>query len=116
MKKILVCGGRDYADLGRLTLVLNAVREQPYEEDVIIHGDAPGADSLAGQYARACGLPEVKVPANWTFYGNRAGPIRNGWMLRLAPDEVIAFPGGTGTQNMVDQAWAAGIPVRKVDW
>ena len=30
------------------------------------------------------------------------------------PDLVIAFPGGRGTENMIKQAEAAGIPVRRI--
>jgi UDP-N-acetylmuramoylalanine-D-glutamate ligase len=32
------------------------------------------------------------------------------------PDLVVAFPGGRGTENMVKQAEAAGVPVKKVGW
>lgn len=60
------------------------------------------------------GCPVIRMDANWDFYGKKAGPIRNTWMLKYAtPDLVIAFPGGGGTADMVAQAEAAGIDVFK---
>jgi hypothetical protein len=44
-----------------------------------------------------------------------AGPIRNARMLEEGkPDIVIAFPGGRGTANMIEQAHAAGVEVVQV--
>jgi ABC-type Fe3+-hydroxamate transport system substrate-binding protein len=30
------------------------------------------------------------------------------------PDLVVAFPGGRGTANMIEQAEQAGVPVRRI--
>lgn len=50
--------------------------------------------------------------ADWKKHGKAAGPIRNGIMLRDGkPDMVVAFPGGRGTANMVDQARLADLIV-----
>lgn len=109
MKRLLVCGGRDYHDRDRVYQELD--REKP---DVIITGGAQGADALAGKYAGEKGVPLIIMPAPWAI-GSSAGPIRNGWMIRFAnPTEVLAFPGGKGTANMVDNARRAGLPVREV--
>lgn len=70
-----------------------------------------GADSLAGQWARERGVQEVACPANWDKYGRRAGALRNRAMADLGPDKVIAFPGGIGTNMMVEMAEEYGIPV-----
>lgn len=51
------------------------------------------------------------VHANWEAFGAAAGPVRNRWMLDLEPDLVIAFPGGKGTKNMIEQAKKRGVPV-----
>jgi predicted Rossmann-fold nucleotide-binding protein len=37
----------------------------------------------------------------WDNFGSRAGAMRNENMLLLAPDLVVAFPGGPGTAHMV---------------
>lgn len=108
MRRVLVCGGRDFNDVDRVRRGL-----LPFGRNiVIIHGDARGADALAGSFARSEGIAEIKVPAQWAYYGKIAGPIRNKWMLEgLKPDIVVAFPGGRGTADMRDRAEKAGIQV-----
>jgi hypothetical protein len=81
-------------------------------DDVIIHGAAPGADTLAGQWAADKGIPVEAFPADWEKHGRAAGPIRNKQMLDDGkPDLVVAFPGGWGTANMCKQAREAGVRV-----
>jgi hypothetical protein len=83
---------------------------------VIIHGAAPGADSIARLAAEDLGLRTEAHPADWARYGRRAaGPIRNQEMLDSGIDLVIAFPGGRGTADMVRRARKAGITIREVD-
>lgn len=109
--RILVCGGREYSDFATLTKTLDAARAK-HGDIIVIHGGARGADSLAGKWADLRGVPCIGMNAAWTFYKNRAGPIRNQWMLDHAgPQAVIAFPGGTGTADMVTRAKAADLPV-----
>jgi hypothetical protein len=105
--KVLVCGGRDYADAGFLYGFLDTLKPS-----VVVHGCAPGADSLAGRWATERGVPQEPYPADWQKYGRRAGPLRNEQMLREAkPDLVVAFPGGRGTAHMVRIAEEAGVKV-----
>lgn len=81
----------------------------------IIHGGANGADSLAHQYAHISGIPVTVYPADWKKHGRGAGPIRNAQMLTEGkPDLVVAFPGGTGTKDMVTRAKRAGVEVLEV--
>ncbi len=113
--RILVCGGRDFADSEKLATVLDALHGQ-YTISVLIHGTASGADTLAGEWAASRGIPVQEFPANWEGEGRAAGPIRNKRMLDEGrPDLVIAMPGGRGTANMVSQARSAGVPVKLVD-
>lgn len=110
--RLLVCGGRDYADRKRLFSVLDAL--QPYPT-VVIHGAARGADSLAGEWARVRDIAERPFPADWKTHGKGAGFIRNRQMLiEGQPTFVVAFPGGRGTGNMIKLAKAAGVPVMEV--
>lgn len=112
--KVLVCGGRNFSDQGLLESHLWRLNEAQGITHVI-HGAAKGADSLAGAWARSqYGIQEVACPANWYLHGNIAGPMRNRAMLALAPDLVLAFRGGRGTENMVTQATAAGVRVHRV--
>lgn len=112
--KVLVCGGRDYADARALAEVLDAIgRETPITR--LIHGAARGADSLAAAWAKSRGIPASAFPADWKTDGRAAGFVRNARMLREGrPEVVVAFPGGKGTAHMVNLARAAGVPVREI--
>lgn len=104
----LFCGSRDKFDEGEILLAIHSLPDG----SVVIHGDAKGVDRLAGEFATARGLHEVKVPALWSRYDKAAGPLRNQAMLRLCPSIVHAFPaGGPGTKDMIAQAEKAGIEV-----
>ena len=73
--------------------------------DVIIHGDARGADRTAGKWADRNNVPVEVYPADWKSLGKKAGPLRNTQMLDEGkPDVCVAFPGGVGTSDMVGKA------------
>lgn len=109
--RVLCCGGRDYASVDHVFAALDALRASN-EIALIIHGQARGADYLSGAWAKKRGVPWVEMPANWDAFRKRAGHLRNQAMLDLlAPNYVVAFPGGSGTADMVKIATAAGLTV-----
>lgn len=109
--RVLVCGGRNFSDIQGLFKVLDEIRP-----DTIVHGNARGADKIAGLWARRNKKLELSFSANWKAYGRAAGYIRNKQMLqRGKPDMVIAFPGGKGTANMVNIAKKAGVKVKIIE-
>lgn len=111
-QKMLVCGGRKYWEWAKIANALDRF-ERP---GVVITGGATGADAVADQWAERRGIQRVICPAPWNGSAGRgAGHIRNSFMLALQPDIVVAFPGGAGTRNMVNQAREAGIPVIELD-
>lgn len=111
--RVLVCGGRYYEDRAAVFAALDAIHAlTPIH--VIVEGGARGADALAGSWARVREVSNWRVPADWSRHGNAAGMLRNGRMLEMCtPDVVLAFPGGAGTADMVRQAKAAGVEVRR---
>lgn len=110
--KVLVCGGRDYEDFCFLDDKLTEIAQGPERLEMIIQGGAKGADSLAWDWAYMNNIPCLRVPALWKKYGKSAGYYRNKLMLELiTPDVVVAFPGGVGTQMMIELATRAGIKV-----
>lgn len=112
--RVLVCGGRDYADGGAVHRALWAV-SQRQRISLVIEGGARGADMLGRLWALKRAIPVFTFPADWTRYGNAAGPARNAKMLKLArPHLVVAFPGGAGTADMVSRARAEGIEVEEI--
>jgi hypothetical protein len=112
--RILVCGGRDYADARSLNATLDTLHaERPVTE--LIHGAARGADRLAAAWAETRRIPALAFPADWERHGKSAGFLRNADMLRQGrPGVVLAFPGGRGTAHMVKLARKAGVPVREI--
>lgn len=111
-KVILVCGSRKWAD--RLP-IWDALFRLRHETELVIHGAARGADTLAGDVCRDLGIPVHEYPADWDRYGKGAGFIRNSRMLKEGqPDLVLAFteePEG-GTAQMVKLARKADVEVR----
>ena len=136
--RVLVCGGRTFGAFldGKHHMVTRkeqAFIEQALDEicgettptqplvfesrfhDVVTHvivGGAKGADTIAERWAREKSIPVTVYPANWDRDKKAAGPIRNKLMLTDGkPDLVVAFPGGSGTGNMIAQAVKAGVKV-----
>lgn len=109
--RVIVCGGRDYTDRERVFAALDRA-DARRRIDYLIHGGAPGADELAGEWARERGRPHEVMRAEWKRLGAAAGPARNQRMLdECRPSALIAFPGQRGTADMVRRAEAAGLPV-----
>ncbi len=112
--RAIVCGGRDYRDAVRLNTVLDSMDDLT----LVISGCYKGADTLALRWAMSRQVEFRGYPAKWGRPGTirrSAGPIRNQRMLDDGePDLVIAFPGGTGTANMLRLARAAGVPTKEI--
>jgi hypothetical protein len=109
--RLLVCGGRDYADEAAAFRALDAADAQR-RVAVVIHGGALGADTLAGRWAAARGRECIVFRADWQAHGKAAGPHRNAQMLNEGrPNGVLALPGGRGTADMTRRAKAYGLPV-----
>lgn len=108
MRRVLVFGGWDFGDAKAIDEAL-----KPFGRDIaIVHGDCSDADRLAGAWARRNGICEIKIPANFTYYGSPGGPIRNKWLIHwVRPQIAVAFPGGKGTADMAQKLEAAGIQV-----
>ena len=117
---LLVCGGRDYADRARVWDLLDRVARR-MAITAVRHGAASGADTLAGEWAMESWVPEEPRPAAWRSGGRRgpvdfsAGPKRNAAMpAEGGVAACVAFPGGPGTENMVERCKRAGVPVWEV--
>lgn len=112
--KVLVCGGRDFKNHVVANKALDLL-DKEYKFTVVIDGMARGADELGFNWAISRGVKTERYRADWDTYGRSAGPIRNKQMLvEGVPELVVAFPGGAGTANMIKQAEAAGIPIKRV--
>jgi hypothetical protein len=113
---VIVCGGRDYSNQQFLFRKLDELQIERGPFDVVVHGDAKGADRHAHNWALLRGIVPIPVPAEWDRHGKSAGPIRNRRMLTdYDPDLVIAFPGHEGTADMIKQAKQASVEVIEID-
>jgi len=116
--KILVTGDRHY---DRTDFIISAFRRLLNGVDfpthtvsiakssiTLIHGGAPGADTLAGQVARNTNWKVDVYKSNWRKYGRGAGPIRNVEMFKAEPNLILAFHNrlmeSRGTKHMVSYA------------
>lgn len=116
-KRILVFGGRHYADEKALFGALYTLQHK-HGAFVVVHGGATGADALAAAWARWVEAKAEAFPVDWTAakreLGERwrsAGPRRNAQMIAAGLDGAVGFPGGRGTADMARQLQAAGVPV-----
>lgn len=140
MRVVIVTGGRTYGavsrffpatdeliairnkELARRKHVFAALDELHASEaiDLLIQGGAKGADTVAKEWAIERAVHVLTMPANWERDGKAAGPIRNGQMVKKGVEYnalgrsvlVLAFPGGRGTANMIEQSHKAGLLIR----
>ena len=107
--RVIVCGSRKWTDREAIT---NRLFELP-SHATIVHGNAKGADRIAGQEAEKLGLFVEPWDAQWDLYGKAAGFIRNEAMAKAGADLCLAFWDGQsrGTSDMVDHAESYGIPL-----
>lgn len=114
---VLICGSRNWKEEEALPeyRIETYIKTLP-PNAVIIHGEAPGADTIADRIGRERGHTVRGFPANWDLYGDAAGAIRNQEMLDFGVDQVTAFhediANSKGTKDMVARARKAWIPVQ----
>lgn len=114
--RLLVTGSRHWRDRNAIDAELAFLHDE-HGLECVIHGDCRGADRMAGDWARANGVEEIACPADWKNLGHAAGPMRNrGMIVMHRPDAILVFhedlENSRGTQDMVNQAKRAGLPVR----
>ena len=119
MTKVIVTGSRIWPSS---TVIAHALFK--FNPDLVIHGNARGADKMAHEWALANERDFHGFVAKWRkgaragFYNPEAGHIRNGRMLDTYPGVVVlAFPYGLarGTRDCINQALERGHEVRVFD-
>ena len=127
MKRVVVTGGRNFRDAALVDRALSAIMRK-HGISHVIEGEASGADTLSKRWAEAHGIEILPFPAAWedlshddaiiktrrdgTQYDARAGHRRNQQMIDTGkPDAAIAFPGGSGTEDMCRRLVKASVPI-----
>lgn len=130
MVKVIIAGGREYADYYMVRVKLNNILSSIREEIEIVSGACNtgkltftrddgtmvcGADGLGEKYAKEKGYPVKYFPADWDTYGKPAGAIRNEEMAKYATHCVCFWDGeSTGTKSMIDFAKQYKLKLREV--
>ena len=107
---VAVTGGKEVADPGAVWSVLDRTRAK-HADMVLVHGGAPGIETVAAKWAEARGVHQLIVRPDWMAHGRAAPFRRNDEMLNLLPKGIVAWPGSGITDNLVDKARQMGIPV-----
>lgn len=112
--KLIVAGGRDFANTGLLISSLTELVEQGKIPDSpeLVCGMARGADMLAYSLWANNRMTIHNFPANWNKHGKSAGYKRNQEMGNFA-DAAVCFWNGEskGTKHMIDIMEKLGKPV-----
>ena len=117
--RVLMTGGRNWDNAAAMERKLEEVSDG-FDEFILYHGGARGADRMAGRIALALGGKVEVFNADWDQHGKSAGFIRNEAMR----DAFIADGGGPviafkqdfdnemrrgGTEHMVRICREAGL-------
>ena len=111
-KKVIVAGSRTFQNYQLLCKELDKIKDQI---DIVVCGEAKGADTLGRNWAYENGIKIKSFPADWQTYGQRAGMMRNSQMAEYA-DMLVAFWDGksVGTQDMIEKMKRLGKEVKVV--
>lgn len=117
-KRILVTGSRDWWNQPCIAAaILKVWIDWGRPPLTLVHGDAEGADKLAGaviaeQFVGDEGRFTVEVHPYLSQFGNAGGHIRNAEMVKAGADMMIAFirNNSRGATHCLGLAEAAGIP------
>ena len=110
MIRVIVCGGKAFADQRTIEESLDAVRRKRGDFEAVVVGSG-SASLLASLWAVSRGLKHEWHEPAWGAHGARAGRIANQFALDLGADAVVAFPGPAVVDHMVEIARSAGVPV-----
>ena len=117
--RVVVTGGRTYKN----QKLVYAALDKLYNNQIglgsftLIEGGATGADTLAREWSYLYkDVILLSKEADWIKYKLAAGSKRNLEMVKLEPDICLAFPGGIGTQDMMERCKQHNIKVVKIGW
>ena len=112
--RVIIAGSRTFCDYDLLRQKCDYFFSEKKPTSILC-GLAAGADQLGKMYADERGIRVTYYPANWDYYGKRAGYIRNEEMAANA-EALVAFWDGKskGTKHMIDTAREKGLAVRVV--
>ncbi len=102
MAKIAVGGSRS---IESYELICSVLDNLILPGDIILSGNAPGADRLGERYAQEHGLQFKIIPSEWEKHGLKATMMRNEVLLKAADCIIIFWDGKSeGSKHMIEIA------------
>ena len=111
--KIGFAGGKNFQKIDAIWDVLDKVKSR-YPDMVLVHGNAPGAEHIAGRWADNRQVRQIIRTPDWKAYGKAAPFRRNDEMLKLGLQGLIATTGTGITENLVDKAQQKYIKLMRI--
>jgi 8-oxo-dGTP pyrophosphatase MutT (NUDIX family) len=110
-QRVVVTGGRDYADTAAVERTLQAVFAR-HRGATLVDSGATGAEALARAWAERTGVPVKTIRPDWDDDGRSAGYRRTERVLRHTQVvELVAFPGDGVVAHAVATAEQFGVDV-----
>ena len=104
--RLIIAGGRSQHLEDHHLAELNLIKDV----SCVLSGGATGVDSDGETWARNNNIPVKIYSPDWDNHGKLAGPLRNREMATNA-DALALFPGGKGTDSMLNEAKKAGLKI-----
>ncbi len=102
MAKIAVGGSRSINSYELVSSVLDCLL---MPGDIVLSGNAPGADRLGERYAQEHGLQYKIIPSEWDKHGLKATMMRNEVLLKAADCIILFWDGKSeGAHHMLEIA------------
>lgn len=110
--RLLICGDRNWLNEDFIEKCILFYKDKI---EVLIEGEARGADKLSRKAAEKHQIPVLPFPAEWDKFHKAAGPIRNSQMMKEGkPTHVWGYHNyiseSSGTLDMLSKAVKAGLP------
>jgi hypothetical protein len=112
--RVLIAGATTWANADAIRRELSKLPSQA----IVIHGDSPGADALAGEIAAELGFAVESMAKNkqdYARYQRGAWKSLNERMLATRVDLILVFhpavDASRGSKHLVGLARAAGVEV-----
>lgn len=107
--KLIIAGSRDF-DIS-IEYLEKTLEDLDIHPTIIISGHSGNIDKLGEFYAHRHNLDCYIYIPDWEMYGNRAGPIRNTEMVKVADRAMFCWDGESrGTRDCIRKMIAAKKP------
>lgn len=103
--KLIIAGSRELESYRVVSKAIDEFIKEHGPVTEIVSGTARGIDRLGEKYAKDHHIALRLFPANWDYFGKRAGYVRNEEMAKYADACLAVWDGKSkGTDHMIQLA------------